>query len=155
MSLLDDEEDILRESDEIVENWNIEEFANEYMMYNSQMPIFMTCFYEYNKDEHNSILRFANLLCGKPQINKGIIYPASYECNRLIIQNFSEKDLIYKGRKINISKLPYMSYMEILLLDCHPELLKDAPTEIRVIRRFKDAWINWGMKWEEINELIN
>lgn len=136
MSLLDNEEDILKESEGLIEKIILTEFMEKYMGASEKNYL---CFYEYFFNYVGSSLMLMNAIISKPILHNNIIYPLNG--GRLIIKGFKSKDFIYKNLPIQISDRDDVGCpVELLLLDCHPELLKEGIPGIKITRQFNDDW---------------
>ena len=135
MSLLDDEEDILKESDGIVEKTILTEFMEKYMGGSSNLPVFYEYYFEQIEGFGGMVM--TNSIISKPILHNNIIYPING--HKIMIKGFKNKKFEYKHLPIRVGNLND-NRLEILLLDCHPELLKEGIPGVKLIRQFKDDW---------------
>lgn len=135
MSLLDDEEDILKESEGLIEKIILTEFMEKYMVGSSNQHMFYEYYYERFGESGAFVLM--NSIISKPILHNNIIYPIYG--HKIMIKGFRSEKFEYKHLPIQVGNLND-DQLEILLLDCHPELLKKGIPGVKIIRQFKDDW---------------
>lgn len=135
MSLLDDEEDILKESEGLIEKIILTEFMEKYMEGPSNQPIFFEYYFE--PFGESGALVLTNSIISKPILHNNIIYPING--HKIMIRGFRNKKFEYKHLPIQVGSLND-NRLEILLLDCHPELLKEGIPGVKITRQFNDDW---------------